>query len=169
MLQYPKLFEPIQIAGTTFKNRVFASPQGYYNVGAENLAGIEAVGFYERKAIGGLASVCVGDCIVDVSNGRHYPFLCNMKDPNTLQGLSMIASSISRHGAVASAELNHAGMYAQDSYAKSGHLYGPVSMDGKYGPVEEMTEEMIENVIKDFAAAAAWAKRCVFGMVKIHG
>jgi hypothetical protein len=46
MLQYPKLFEPIQIAGTTFKNRVFASPQGYYNVGAENNTAIGKSGIY---------------------------------------------------------------------------------------------------------------------------
>ena len=169
MLQYPKLFEPIQIAGTTFKNRVFASPQGNYNVGADNLSLRETALFYERKAIGGLASVCVGDCIVDVRTGRHYPFLHDMKDPNTLPSLFTIASSISRHGAVASAELSHAGMFAQDSYAKYGHLYGPVAMDGKYGPVEEMSEEMIEQVIADFASAAAWAKRCGFGMVTIHG
>lgn len=60
-------------------------------------------------------------------------------------------------------------MYAQDSLARTGKLYGPVSMEGKYGPVEEMPEEVIHSLIRDFGAAAAWAKRCGFGMVTIHG
>ena len=168
-LPYPNLFRPVTIAGTTFRNRLFASPEGFYNVGADNLPNADEAAFFERKAMGGVASVCIGDCIVDTRTGRHYPFLCDMKDQNTLPGLSAVASAISRQGAVASAELSHAGMYATDSYARTGHLYGPVAMEGKYGPVEEMPEEMIEEIIRSFADAAVWAKRCGFGMVTVHG
>lgn len=168
-LKYPHLFQPIEIAGTVFRNRIFVSPQGFYNVGADNLPNADEAAFYERKALGGAASVCVGDCIVDIGTGRHYPFLCDMKDPDTLPGLSAVASAISRHGAVASAELSHAGMYAQESFGRTGKLYGPVAMEGKYGPVEEMSGEMIESIVDSFASAAAWAKRCGFGMVTIHG
>ena len=32
-MKYPHLFEPIKVAGTVFRNRIFASPEGYYNVG----------------------------------------------------------------------------------------------------------------------------------------
>ena len=168
-LNYPHLFAPLEIAGTVFRNRIFASPQGFYNLAADCLPNADEAAFYERKALGGAASVCVGDCIVDTTTGRHYPFLCDMKDPNTLPGLSAVASAISRHGAVASAELSHAGMFAQDSFARTGKLYGPVATEGKYGPVEEMPEEVIEEIIRAFGEAAAWAKRCGFGMVTIHG
>ena len=168
-LQYPHLFEPIVLAGTVFRNRIFAAPQGFYHVGAQHLPGPEMAAFYERKALGGAASVCMGDCIVDIDTGRHYPFLCDMKDEETLPGLSAIASAISRHGAVASAELSHAGMFATDSQSRSGKLYGPVAMMSKNGPVEEMSEEMIRSILDSYAAAALWAKRCGFGMVTIHG
>ena len=135
-LKYPNLFKPIVLANNVFRNRIFASPQGYYNVGGDNLPGADMVAFFERKALGGAASVCVGDCIVDVDTGRHYPFLLDMKDENSLPGLSALASAISRHGAVASAELSHAGMYATESASRSGKFYGPVAMEGKYGLVE---------------------------------
>lgn len=168
-LKYPNLFKPIVLANNVFRNRIFASPQGYYNVGGDNLPGADMAAFFERKALGGAASVCVGDCIVDIDTGRHYPFLLDMKDENTLPGLSALASAISRHGAVASAELSHAGMYATESASRSGKFYGPVAMEGKYGPVEEMSEDMILSIAKSFGSAAAWAKRCGFGMVTIHG
>ncbi|MDR1573442.1 MAG: FAD-dependent oxidoreductase, partial [Clostridiales Family XIII bacterium] len=198
VLKYPHLFEPLAIGDAVFRNRIFASPEGYYNVGADNLPSREEVAFFERKAIGGYASVCVGDCIVDSKTGTHYPFLIRMDDPATLPGLSSVAEAISRHGAIASAELSHAGMYARfvkdpdgELYGpeaareaekrrgkgggplfgrSGGTLYGPVALaDGKYGEVEAMSEEMILYIAARFGKAAAWAKRCGFTMVTVHG
>ena len=190
-LKYKNLFEPIEIGGTLFKNRIFASPEGYYSVGKDNLPNLQEAAFFERKAMGGFASVCIGDCIVDSPTGTHYPYLIRMDDTDTLPGLSTIARSISRHGAVAAAELSHSGMYARfvadpdgDTYGpeaerlageidkskRAGTLYGPIAYENsKYGPVEEMPEELILHIIDQFGKAAAWAKRCGFGMVTIHG
>ena len=169
ILKYPKLFEPFAIRNVTFRNRIFAAPQGYYNVGADNLPTLAEIAFFERKAIGGAASVSVGDCIVDELTGTHYPYLTQMDDPNTMPGLSMLASAITRNGAVASAELSHAGMFARYVKATGGKLYGPVDMqDGKYGEVEAMTEEMILYIADKFGQAAAWAKTCGFNMVTVH-
>jgi hypothetical protein len=43
---------------------------------------------FRNKGAGGFASVCVGDCIVDWKNGRHYDWLLPMDNPNILPGLS---------------------------------------------------------------------------------
>jgi 2,4-dienoyl-CoA reductase-like NADH-dependent reductase (Old Yellow Enzyme family)/thioredoxin reductase len=190
-LKYPHLFEPLAIGGVVFRNRIFASPKGYYNVAKDNLPGADEIAFFEREAVGGYASVCIGDCIVDSATGTHYPFLIRMDDSATLPGLSAVADAIKRHGAVASAELSHAGMYARfvkepdsDVYGPEaaavaglnrdgkggGALYGPVAMaDGKYGEVEAMPEELIYKITEKYGRAAAWAKRCGFNMVTIHG
>ena len=190
MLKYPHLFEPLAIGSVVFRNRIFSSAQGFYNVAKDNLPNRDEAAFFGRKAQGGFAAVCVGDCIVDSETGTHYPFLIRLDDPATLPALSNVADAISRHGAVASAELSHAGMYARfvkdpDSVLfgpeanrvaaerrdlVGGKLYGPVAMaDGKYGEVEEMPEEIILRVIEKYGQAAAWAKRCGFGMVTVHG
>jgi len=190
-LKFPKLFEPLSIGSAVFRNRIFSSPQGFYNVAKDNLPGRDEAAYFELKALGGFASVCVGDCIVDSATGTHYPFLIRMDDPATLPGLSSVAGAISRHGAVASAELSHAGMYARfvkdpdasqfgpDGNSEAferrerkggGILYGPTAMaDGKYGEVEEMPEELMHHIINKYAMAAVWAKRCGFGMVTVHG
>ncbi|MDR2605825.1 MAG: FAD-dependent oxidoreductase [Oscillospiraceae bacterium] len=190
-MKFPSLFEPLAIGGAVFRNRIFASPQGFYNVAKDNLPSADEIAYYERKARGGFASVTIGDCIVEDSTGTHYPFLIRMEDRNTQPGLAAIARAISRHGAVASAELSHAGMYArfvkypdgsvygpdseknaaaQRETAQGGNLYGPVYIEnGKYGEVLEMPEEMILRIIDKFGKAAAWAKLCGFGMVTVHG
>ena len=74
-LKYPNLFSPIKIAGVHFRNRICASPQGYYNIGPGHFPNDDMTGFYELKARGGSASVCIGDCMVDWKDGRHYDWL----------------------------------------------------------------------------------------------
>jgi 2,4-dienoyl-CoA reductase-like NADH-dependent reductase (Old Yellow Enzyme family) len=113
--------------------------------------------------------VCVGDCIVDWKNGRHYDWLLPMDNPNILPGLSKLANAVTRNVAVASADLSHAGMFAKGSFDAGAPLLGPVDMVGKYGEVRALSEAEIEHVIEAFGKAAAFAKQCGFGMVTILG
>jgi 2,4-dienoyl-CoA reductase-like NADH-dependent reductase (Old Yellow Enzyme family)/thioredoxin reductase len=102
-----------------------------------------------------------------------------MDDPEAVGALTNLAEGISRYGAVAVAELQHAGMYAQDSQRRGADIYGPVALDSVHGElvhadaaeakVLAMTEEVIEETIEAYANAAAFAKFCGFGMVLIHG
>lgn len=168
-LKYPHLFEPIQVAGAQFRNRIFASPQGFYNLATDLFPNDDMVAFYETKARGGFASICVGDCMVDFKNGRHYDWLLPLDEPKMAPGLSKLTNAVTRHGCVASAELSHAGMYAKAAHLAGAELYGPVEMENKYGHVHEMSEDMILHIIDAYGKAAAFAKQCGFGMVTVHG
>jgi 2,4-dienoyl-CoA reductase-like NADH-dependent reductase (Old Yellow Enzyme family)/thioredoxin reductase len=168
-MKFPHLFQPLQVAGTVFRNRLFASPQGYYNIGPDAFPNDDMVGFYEIKALGGFASVCIGDCMVEWENGRHYDWLFPIGDTRMQPGFSKVASALSRHGAIASVELSHAGMYAHASHDAGWPLKGPVDTVNKYGEVMAMTEEEIEHIIASYGKAAALAKQYGFSMVTIHG
>jgi len=167
--KYPHLFEPLKIRGTTFKNRIFSAPQGFYKVGADYFPNADMAAYFEAKARGGMASVCVGDCIVDSETGTAAPWLIPIDDPNSMPGLAGVATAISRHGSVAAAELSHGGMYARGVQAAGRPLYGPIAIkEGKYGEVHEMPEEIILRIIESFGKAARFAKNIGFGMVTIH-
>ena len=168
-MKYENLFKPIRLGNTLFRNRIFASPQGFYNVGADCFPNPETAAYYERKAMGGFASICVGDCIVDRERGCHYSFLFNIEDPNSLPGFAAVAGAVSRHGCVASCELSHAGMYAHASQDAGFPLYGPVELDNQYGHVWQMDEADIQRVLEHYAACAAFAKQAGFGMITLHG
>ena len=168
-LKYPHLFEPLKVRGAVFKNRIFAAPQGFYKTGPDSFPNADAAAYWEIKARGGMASICVGDCIVDSDTGTAYAGLYRIDDIKMMPGLAGIAGAVSRHGCVAAAELSHAGMYAHSVYAAGRPMYGPVgNKDGKYGEVTEMPEEIIYRIIKAFGDAAAFAKKAGFGMVTIH-
>ncbi|MCL1835756.1 MAG: NAD(P)/FAD-dependent oxidoreductase [Oscillospiraceae bacterium] len=169
-LKYPHLFSPITLAGTLFKNRIFASPTGTAYMSSQHYPIQETNAYYERKAIGGAASVCVGDAVVCSKHGRFNNGHIVLDDPGALSSLSRLSDAITRHGAVASIELSHSGSHAHSSAREGNQLFGPMEYVTEAGhKVEAMTEEKIFEVIEQHAAAALFAKQCGFGMVTIHG
>ena len=182
-LKYPHLFEPITLGNTVFRNRIFSAPTGFQNGDHLNLPGKELIAYYELKALGGAASVTMGDCLVDSKNGRVTKAQFPLDDPDQKGPLASLCKAISRHGAIASLELQHGGMYARLSGEQLGHLWGPAEMmlpfrpsgspqvktDGTQIEVREMAEEMIEYTISRFGDAALFAKQRGFGMIMIHG
>ncbi len=173
IIQYPNLFKPIKIAGTTFKNRIFSSPTGHQALTPEGYSTPDVAAYYERKAIGGAAAVTVGECIVDDKIGRGGPHHIVLDDPLANQTLCRLTNGIIRRGAVASAELQHAGMYANRNLsfkgaASKGIAYGPVECELDGRRILPMTEEIIEHTIEAFANGALFAKQCGFGMVTVH-
>lgn len=171
--KYPHLFEPIRLGNQLFRNRIFASPTGFQDTNDSGWLPAEAAAFYERKAIGGAASVATCECIVDAELGLGTPRHFRMDQPFNLYSLANVAHSITRHGAVASCELQHTGMYANRELAmfggsSNGAAYGPVEMELNGRQVLPMTEELLERTIAKYADAAASAKKMGFGMVTIH-
>jgi 2,4-dienoyl-CoA reductase-like NADH-dependent reductase (Old Yellow Enzyme family)/thioredoxin reductase len=172
-LKYPHLFRPIRLGGALFRNRIFASPTGFIDMElygeGRNLLPPEAAYYYERKAAGGAAAVTVGEMMVDSEIGS-FSYLRSFADnPHARFSYARIASAIKRQGAIASAELDHSGMFANRYPGASGAAYGPIETERDGRRIFAMPEEMIERTIIKFAEAAAFAKRCGFEMVTIHG
>ena len=173
-LKYPHLFEPLRVRDAVFKNRIFSAPQGYYNVGPDGYPNADCVAYFEAKARGGMASVCIGDGVVHSKTGAKN-LTPPLDDPYSASGLATLAASIARHGAIATVELNHGGMYTRTSLLKGGPLYGPVgshageSYHGALDEVIEMPEDVIYEIVEAYGKSAAYARNLGFGMVLIHG
>ena len=166
---YPHLFSPIRLGKQWFRNRIFASPISGRSLDSLNRPTAECVAFYEEKARGGAASVCLGECAVDSLNGLYGEHMIRADDPRNHHAFNMLTAGITRFGSVASAELTHAGLYAHGVQAEGGLAFGPtdgITADGT--PYREMPEEMIEATIARFGEAAAFLKACGFGMVTVH-
>ena len=184
--RYPHLLAPIRIGNRVFKNRIFAAPNGCQYLEYGNVPSPQGVAFFERKAIGGAASVTIGECVVDSKTGQAHAYQILLDNPQALPPMASMAQAISRHGAVASVQLQHCGMYSHLVYERGGQLLGPVdtaipdvhttnndghevtpSPDG-LRHVRGMTEEEIENLIRSFGRAAKLVKQAGFGMVQLH-
>lgn len=172
--KYPHLFSPIQLGDVVFRNRIFSSPTGvfYSDVGHRPI--FETMSYYERKARGGAASVCVGDAMVDGVHGMHGEYCMRIDDEGLMPVLNKLSSQINRHGAVATIEMFHAGSAAAVSYRAGHAVFGPQEgwVEGALGQppvkVTALDREGMERVIAQHVAGVLKAKSCGFGMVTLH-
>jgi len=171
-LKYPTLYTPIQLGKMLFRNRIFASPQDYPGLTGDRFLTEEAAYFYERKAQGGFASVCVGDMMIDGDFGRSHPFQMRGNDIMSKVNMSRVSTGIKRHGAVAAIELTHGGQNANPALMDKEEkiVYGPIDFQRPDGvEVHAMKEEQIEKMIQLYVDAALFARQCGFGMITLHG
>ena len=168
VLKYPHLFEPFQVGDVIYRNRIFSAPTGHLDVTPDGVPGSICAAYYERKALGGAATVTIGECSVDRARGTRGRRHVNLQNPDNVHPLNRLARAIRSGGAVPSVELQHAG-YAANTVGVTGPAYSSVALEYAGKHVEEMSEELILETIGLFADAAKFAQNCGFGMVTIHG
>ena len=173
-MKYPHLFEPLKVGNVLYRNRIFSAPLGNSDVVMGRFTD-DAIACYEHKAKGGAAVVMPGEACVDSVYGKGYPAELSLDTRQPAYGLSKLADRITRHGAVASIELQHPGMKATPCVVTPGVgtsseiVYGPSACTYQGHEVREMPEEIILEIIEKFANAARFVQGCGFGMVLIHG
>ena len=167
--KFPHLFSALQAGGYLFRNRIFAAPMGVSFMDKDGFLMPEVGAFYERKAIGGAASVCISGGGVS-QRGRAYgggmlPFANYRGRPF----YTYVTNSITRHGCMATIELQHGGIHSTLAADLGMQIYGPMEADYKGHHALPMTEEIIQETIDDFVKGAKYAKSVGFGMVTLHG
>ena len=173
--KYPHLSSPITVAGVTFKNRMFSAPMGGTDITNDGCIGPKSTAFYELRGKGGAGAVTVSECMVHPQTDGSHAYHLDPSILNSLACATYTADAIRRHGAIASLELSHSGMYAgtymtDKSKQKSMNQWGPsdtVRPDGV--EVKALTKNMIDDIVKSYGDVAAMAKRAGFEMLMIHG
>lgn len=173
--KFPHLCSPITIGRVTFKNRMFSAPMGGTDITNDGCIGSKSTAFYELRGKGGAAAVTVSECMVHPKTDGSHAYHLDTTILNSLASATYTADAIRRHGAIASLELSHSGMYAgtymtDKTKQKSMHQWGPddtVRADGI--KVKALTEDMIKEIVEAYGQTAALAKRAGFEMLMIHG
>lgn len=175
--KYPHLFQPLRVGNLTLRNRIIASPTGYFYTDSQDLFTDEMIAFYEQKAKGGAAVVTVSEGYVDRRGIDIFGGVCLDSDL-CLENICRLADTISRYGAIPSMELQHSGMYSTASFMAGEQLYAVMeteiqgaanagaALNGQVLP--EMPEEVILDIINKYAEAALRCKRAGFKMVLVH-
>ncbi len=173
--KYPNLCKPIKLGNVTFRNRMFSAPMGGTDISNDGCIGVKSTAFYELRAKGGAGAVTVSECMVHPETDGSHAYHLSAKILNSLSCATYTADAIRRHGAIASLELSHSGMFAgtymtDKTRQKEMCQWGPsacVRADGVQ--VKELTKDLIDEIVKAYAETAALAKRAGFEMVMIHG
>jgi 2,4-dienoyl-CoA reductase-like NADH-dependent reductase (Old Yellow Enzyme family)/thioredoxin reductase len=146
---YEHVFTPLKIGRIIVKNRIESSPAIPFLASADYFVTRELIEWNRAIAKGGAGVVTIGDTQIDYEDAKRHGrshTLC-LGDDKAVNGLSVLAETIHRHGAVASIELNFGGFCSPTA----------------------MTVEQIKMTIDLFINAV---NRCVHAgmeMVMIHG
>lgn len=173
--EYPHLCAPLRVGNVTLRSRMCSAPMGFPDLTEDGCLTEGAIAFYENRARGGAAIVTISEACVDYKNGKSHGRLINLQNPGVLAGLTNAARAIRRHGALASVELNHAGMLsdfdvvtAERTRDEAVH-YGASDCVLPTGTVvKAMTAEQIKEAVDCFARGAALVKRAGFDMLMVH-
>ena len=167
---YPALAEPITINGLTFKNRIFGAPMSSPEMDSNSCMRKEDIAFFEHRASGGIASVCVGLGVVDLL-GRTHPKETLLYDHRSIPSIKEFVKAMHRNNTMAVMELTHGGLNA-NQFGK------PIDERGAFGPndeisdqgiqVHKMTDSDIEYVANAFAESALLCKNIGLDMILIH-
>jgi 2,4-dienoyl-CoA reductase-like NADH-dependent reductase (Old Yellow Enzyme family)/thioredoxin reductase len=166
---FPNLISPLKIGNVVFRNRMFASPVNSAEIVPDGQPSLEAVAYFERKAMGGAAAVTYGEADVDPEDyreGRYPREITRMSNYN----YARLASAVRRQGAAAVLELCFSGIHARMYTGGGKPAWGPVDMKTPFGGnIAAMPEEKIFQIINEFGNAALAAKNAGFDMICLHG
>lgn len=163
---YPSLFSPYRVRNVTFRNRIFSPPNG---TPFKKLQ--EEIFYVEQKAKGGCAMVVAGEtAFTRDSVKRSFDFLPRTDNRSDWPLFAEMAMAIKNHGAAASVELSHRGIFSAKLDETYSDPAGPSSFIREDGVVvKEMDAGMIEKVIEEYADAALTLKTLGFDAAMIHG
>lgn len=146
--------------GARAKNRVVLAPMTNPQSHGDGSLGDDELRWLERRARGGFGVVVT--CAAHVTkDGQGFDRELGLFGDELLPGLRRLASTLREQGALAVAQIFHAGARAHASVSRR---IGASDHDGAHA----MTEDEIAALIDRFAAAAARAHRAGFDGVELH-
>ena len=174
-----RLFEPLRLRGTTFRNRIFVSPMCMYSAvdGVPNDWHLVHLG---SRAVGGAALV-IAEATSVSAEGRISPGDTGLWNGAQVDAFRRIAGFVSAQGAVPALQLAHAGRKASTHVPWRGS--GPLAagegawttlapsaspFDAGVPAPREMTSADMDRVTDEFAGAARRAVDAGFGVLEVH-
>jgi 2,4-dienoyl-CoA reductase-like NADH-dependent reductase (Old Yellow Enzyme family)/thioredoxin reductase len=162
------LFQPFQLGPMSLRNRLVLPPMGTNAADEDGHVTPRVLGYYEKRARGGVGLIVVEGVCIDQSHGKAVQHPLGIDHDRYIPGLRRLADAIHRGGAMAAIQLHHAGR------ATSRGVIGnqPVApsalptVDGS--PARELTVSEIDELVNRFARCAFRAKESGFDAVELH-
>ncbi len=161
----PAVFGPARLGPLTLKNRIIKSAT-FEGASPRGVVTDDLVAFHERVAAGGAAMTTVAYLAVSPEGrtDRH----CVLLGPDSVQGLSRLTATVHDAGALASAQIGHAGPVA-NSKSNGAPALSPSRRFGASGAMTRAaTVEDIARITDDYRRGAGRAVEAGFDCIEIH-
>lgn len=162
----PDVFSPAKLGPITLRNRIIKAAT-FENRTPDALASDDLVEYHRQPAAGGVGMTTVAYCAVS-QGGRTSDDGLWMR-PAAVAGLRRLTDAVHAEGALASAQIGHAGPVA-DARSNKARALAPVRFFNPIGMrfAKKATRGDIDQVIAQHADAARYALDAGFDAVEIH-
>jgi 2,4-dienoyl-CoA reductase-like NADH-dependent reductase (Old Yellow Enzyme family) len=162
------LFEPITIGNLVLKNRFMRSAT--WDATADETGAVTdmSVELYQRLGEGGIGLIVSGFAFVS-SHGQAIDAQYGIYADEMIPGLRRMAKAAQRDGSKIAVQIVHAGITSRFMSKRDIQSLAMSYIPDNQQPHREMTEEDIEGIIGDFAAAAVRAREAGFDAIQLHG
>ena len=166
------LTSPINIGRLELSNRLTMPPMATAKSNENGEVTQELCDYYAEKSAGGYIGLIISEHSYINPEGKASKGQLSIAKDSDIEGLEKLTATIHQNHTITFAQINHAGGLAKEEI--TGHqplsassVEMPKGSRSKVVPTE-MTQEDIQKVITDFAAAALRAKKAGFDGVEIH-
>ena len=176
-------FEPFESRRLKLSGRLVRAPVWSGTADEDGFVTEKTIRFYEQLAGHGLGLITTGFAFVS-PNSRAVPRMLGVASDDFIPGLRKLVDTLHEKGDKVCLQLAHCGINADPAYDPDGLIYGPslIALTGqtqveKAGRLHKgnahimrsLTRWQINQIMDDFAAAAARAEEAGFDAVEIHG
>ena len=161
---------PLQVRSVTLPNRIVGAPMERNYCDLLGRVTPRYVEYLARRAAGGTGLLFTESSYVAQSS-KARPFQMGLHDDHVLDGLGRLAGAVHAEGALLGVELNHAGRVVPSSVSNLQPVAPsaiPCAEVGGEMP-RALTAAEIDQVVADFAAAAARAIQAGVDVIAVHG
>ena len=178
--KYKHVFEPIKIRGIDFKNRITLAPPSPNLASEDGLVTRDFVNWFRMFARGGVSTLFVGNCSIDIKECKDEAYQLNLSDDRCILPLTWYADMCREYGCRASLEINHNGensapedvgnaRFSSSPFVSATELARARRLGRDPIPCIEMTREKIAETVEKYAMSAHRMKRAGMDIVLVHG
>ena len=163
-MQYPELFQPLNLGFTTLKNR---SLMGSMHTGLEEAKNgtKRLAAYYEARARGGVGLIVTGGISPNLA-GRVAPFSCQLSHSWQVKHHRPITDAVHRGGGKICMQILHSGRYGYHPLLVSAsRLKSPITPFKPWA----LTSRGVEKTIKDYVNCASLANEAGYDGVEVMG
>lgn len=169
--QYAKLFEPMKIGKMNLKNRLIMSPMGTFTPMQDGTESEEGIMYYEERARGGIGMIIIGAQFLNEKTAQGGPTMA-FDNTRAIPKTTLLVERVHRWGAKICAQISPGtgrngmpdiGERVPISSSENPSFYNPEMI------CRALTTDEIKDIMKDWAAAATFAKKAGFDAIEIHG
>ncbi|HEK6985848.1 TPA: NADH-dependent flavin oxidoreductase [Staphylococcus aureus] len=172
--KYEPLFDKVELPnGVELRNRFVLAPLTHISSNDDGTISDVELPYIEKRSQDVGITINAASNVSDV--GKAFPGQPSIAHDSDIEGLKRLATAMKKNGAKALVQIHHGGAQALPELTPGGDVVAPSPISLKsFGQKQEhsareMTNEEIEQAIKDFGEATRRAIEAGFDGVEIHG